>query len=95
MRGPVVGAFLAQRRRHRHLRHHRGAAAADEALVGEQHLPGPGPRGGDRGIHAGAAGPDDQHIALEVGHAGVGHAGGFTPCARIAAIGTAKPSARR
>jgi len=74
MHRPVVGAFLAERRRHRHLRHHRGAAAPDQALVCEQYLPGAGPRRADCGVHPGAAGAGDQHIALEVGHAP-----GFTP----------------
>jgi hypothetical protein len=79
MRGPVVGAFVPKRRRHRHLRHHRGAAAPDKALVGEQHMPRPGPRRGDRGVHASAAGADDQYIALEMGRGSVDHAPGFTP----------------
>ena len=87
---PVVGAFLAERRRHRHLRHDRRAAAANKALVDQQHPLGPAARGGDRGVHAGAAGPDNQDICRDIAHAA-----DLVPLARIATIGTAKPSLRR
>ena len=90
MRLPIVRAFFAERRRNRHLRHDRRAAAADEALVGQQHMTGAGARRRDRGIHAGATGADDQYIGSEIGHLG-----DLVPLARIATIGTAKPSPRR
>ncbi len=63
---PVIGEFLGECGRHRHLRHDRGTAAADEVLVDQQHLLRPGPRSGDRGIHSGAAGSDDQHIGFQM-----------------------------
>jgi len=87
---PIVGAFFTERRRDRHLRHDRRTAATDQALVHEQHTLGSGARRRDRGVHAGAAGPDDQDIGCESGHAG-----DLVPQARIATIGTAKPSAVR
>src|SRR5438270_4657037 len=90
MRGPLVGAFLAERRGDRHLRHDRGAAAADEALVDQQDPLGPGARRRKRGVHAGAAGADNQDVRLDVSHLS-----GFTPCPNKATIGTAKPSTRR
>src|SRR5205807_637928 len=68
----------------------RVAAAADEALVDQQDLFGAGARRRNRGIHASAPGPDDQHIGRKIGHAG-----DLVPQARIATIGTAKPSAVR
>ena len=58
---------MADGRRHGHLRHHRGAAAADQALVQQQHVSaGPGGRNG--GVHARSAGADDQHIGFEMDH---------------------------
>ena len=72
--GPVIRRFLAERDRDRHLRHHRRAAAPDQAAVGEQHGR-PGARRLDRRIHAGAACSDDEHVGLDV-H-GLDHAGAF------------------
>ena len=71
---PVVRRLRAERDRDRHLRHHGGAAAADQAAVGEQHAAA-GARGLDRRIHAGAARSDDQHVGFDMrgasAHAGV------------------------
>jgi hypothetical protein len=58
-----------RRRRYRHLRHHRGAAAPDQTLVGSN-TTRPCPRRGERGIHAGAAGTDDQDVGLEMHQTG-------------------------
>ena len=73
---PVVGDFLAERDRDRHLRHDGGAAAPDQAAVGEKDAAA-GARRLDRRIHAGAARSDDQDVGLDmhgVGDcAGVGH----------------------
>ena len=41
MMAPVVGRLFAERHRDRHLRHHGGAAASDQAAVGEQDLAPP------------------------------------------------------
>ena len=90
MRLPIIWTFFAERRRYRHLRHDRRAAAADQALIGQQDMPGPGARRRDRRVHAGASGPDNQHIGGEIDHAE-----DLVPLARIATIGTAKPSPRR
>src|SRR5947207_12133008 len=90
MRLPIIWTFFAERRRYRHLRHDRRAAAADQALIGQQDMPGPGARRRDRRVHAGASGPDNQHIGGESGHAE-----DLVPLARISMIGTAKPSPRR
>ena len=65
MVGPVVGRLLAERDRDGHLRHHRRAAAPDQAAVGEQHAR-TGARCFDRRIHAGAARSDDEHVGLDV-----------------------------
>ena len=58
---PVVRHLLAERHRHRHLRHHGRAAPADQAAIDQQHR-----RvrlvGRDRGGHAGRAGTDHQHV---------------------------------
>src|SRR5207248_7779703 len=62
----------------------------DEALIHEQYLLRAGADRRNRGIHAGAASPDDQHIGREIGHAG-----DLVPFARIATIGTAKSSPRQ
>ena len=69
---------------------HRRTAAAHQALIGQQDMPGPGARRRDRRVHAGASGPDNQHIGGEIGHVE-----DLVPLARIAMIGTAKPSPRR
>ena len=61
---PVVGRFLAERGRHRHLRHHGGAAASDQAAIGEQDVRAAARRF-DRGVHAGGAGADHQHVGLD------------------------------
>jgi hypothetical protein len=47
MQFAAVGRLFRQCSRHRHLRHDRRAAAADEAFIDQQHRGGPGPRGGD------------------------------------------------
>ena len=60
---PVVRRLGAERDRDRHLRHHGGAAAADQAAVGEQHA-GARARRLDRRIHAGGAGADHQHVSI-------------------------------
>ena len=70
---PVVGRLLAERDRHRHLRHHGGAAAPDQAAVGHEHR-GAGARRLDRRIHAGAARSDDQDVGLDM-HGVRAHAG--------------------
>ena len=84
MRCPVVGTFLSESRGDRHLRHDRGAAAADEALVGEEHPLGPGARRRERGVHSSAAGADNQDLGLDMGHPS-----DFAPCPSRATIGTA------
>ena len=61
---PRVRRFLAERARHRHLRHHGGAAAADQAAIGQQHMRAVARRL-DRRIHARGAGADDQHVGVD------------------------------
>ena len=63
MMRPVIGRLGAERNRDRHLRHHGGAAAPDQAAVGEQHVAA-GARGLDRGIQAGGAGADHQDVGF-------------------------------
>jgi hypothetical protein len=60
---PVVRRLSAQGYGDRHLRHHGGAAAADQATVGEQHLAA-GARRLDRRIHAGSARTDHQDVSF-------------------------------
>ena len=60
---PVVRRLRAERDRDCHLRHHGGAAAADQAAVGEQHVSA-GARGLDRREHAGGAGADHQDVGF-------------------------------
>jgi len=60
---PVIRCFRAERDGDRHLRHHRGAAAADQAAVGEQHRAARARRL-DRRIHACGTGADHQDIGL-------------------------------
>jgi hypothetical protein len=57
MMAPVVGRLRAERDRHRHLRHDGGAAAADQAAIGEEDA-ATRARGLDRRIHAGGARSD-------------------------------------
>ena len=61
MMAPMIRHLLAQRDRDRHLRHDRGAAAADQAAIDQQHV---GVRlvGRDRRRHAGGARADHQHV---------------------------------
>jgi hypothetical protein len=65
MMAPVVGRLLAERCRDRHLRHHGGAAASDQAAVGEQDFAAV-TRRLDRRIHAGAARSDHEHVGLDM-----------------------------
>ena len=58
---PMIGRLGAERDGDRHLRHHGGAAAADQAAVGEQHVAAAARRL-DRGVHAGGAGADHQDV---------------------------------
>ena len=62
---PVVGRLGAERHRDRHLRHHGRAAAADQAAVDQEHAAA-GARRLDRGIHAGRAGADHQHVGFDL-----------------------------
>ena len=68
---PVVRRLGAERHRDRHLRHHGRAAAADQAAVDQQHAAA-GARRLDRGIHAGRAGADHQHIGFDLHRLGHG-----------------------
>jgi len=63
---PVVRRLGAERDRHRHLRHHGRAAAADQAPSIRNTLQ-IGAGGSNRGIHAGRAGADHQHIGPDLG----------------------------
>ncbi len=78
---PVVGRLVAQRHGDRHLRHHGGAAAADQAAVDQEHVAA-GARRLDRGVHARRAGADHQHVGLDL-H-GLGHAAIPVSCPRAA-----------
>ena len=79
---PVVRRLRAERDRDRHLRHDGGAAAPDQAAVGEEDAAA---RAGslDRRIHAGAARSDDQDVGFHVhgfrAHAGTGHVRQYNP----------------
>jgi hypothetical protein len=86
---PIVVALLGERGGDGHLRHDRRAAAADQTLVEEHNAPGTGARSRDRGVHAGAARADNQHIGVEMDHRGL------TPRPRIAAIGMQYQPSRR
>ena len=66
---PMVRRLGAERDGNRHLRHHGGAAAADQASVDQQHLTA-GAGGLDRGVHPGRAGADHQHIGLQLNRLG-------------------------
>jgi hypothetical protein len=77
----VVGRLFAERDRDRHLRHHGGAAAADQAAIGEQHA-GTAARRLDRRIHAGGAGANHQRVGVD-GHGLCGHRGVLTPFASL------------
>jgi hypothetical protein len=63
----MIRDFRAERHCNRHLRHHRRAAAADQAAVKQQH-PALGARRLDRRIHPGGAGANHQHIGFGVHH---------------------------
>ena len=82
MMAPVVRRLGAERHRDRHLRHHGRAAAADQAPVDQQHAAA-GAGGLDRGIHAGRAGADHQHVGFDphrLGHGGsCAHAANLNP----------------
>ena len=67
----MVGSFGAERDSDGHLGHHRGAAAADQAAVGKQHLTAAACRL-DRRIHACGAGPDHQNVGFGA-HRVLGH----------------------
>ena len=73
VKAPVVRRLRTERDGDGHLRHHGGAAAADQAAVGEQHAAA-GARGLDRRIHAGAARSDDQDVGFDM-RGGSAHAG--------------------
>ena len=62
---PVVVRLRAQSHRNGHLRHHRCAAAADQAAIRQQHA-ATGARGLDGRIHAGRPGADHEHVRLGV-----------------------------
>jgi hypothetical protein len=74
MKAPVVRRLRTECHGDGHLRHHGGAAAADQAAVGEQDTAASA-RGFDRRIHAGAARSDDQDVGFDMpgssAHAGV------------------------
>jgi hypothetical protein len=80
---PMVGDFFAERHRDRHLRHDGGAAAPDQAAVGEKDAAA-GARGLDRRIHAGTPRSDDQDVGLDVhgvgDRAGIGHVRHHSKC---------------
>ena len=63
--GGVIQAAFLERDRDGHLRHDGRAAAPDEAPVGEDHRAAPARRL-DRGVHAGAARSDHEHVGLQV-----------------------------
>jgi hypothetical protein len=65
MKAPVIRRLLADRSRDRHLRHDGGAAAPDQAALGEEHAATRACRL-DRRIHAGAARSDDQDVGLDL-----------------------------
>src|SRR5258708_25055590 len=62
---PMTRRLLAERRRHRHLRHDRGAATHDKAAVWQNDRSA-GPRGFKSRVHAGAAGTDHEDIGLDM-----------------------------
>src|SRR5262249_43339084 len=63
MVAPMVRLLRANCHRDGHLRHHGRTAASDQAAVDQQHATA-GARGFDRGIHAGAARPDDEDVGF-------------------------------
>jgi hypothetical protein len=68
---PVVGSLGAERDGDGHLRHHRGATAANQAAVGENHLT-TAARRFNRRVHAGSAGSDHQNVRSRT-HRFLGH----------------------
>jgi hypothetical protein len=62
----MVGGLRAEGNGNRHLRHHRGAAAADQAAVGEQNLAAAARRL-DRRIHPGSARSSEDEITALMG----------------------------
>src|SRR5258708_11510468 len=67
---PMIRRLRTERDCDRHLRHHGGAAAADQAAVHQQH-PGTRLRGLYRRIHTGGARSDYEHVGFDM-H-GLGH----------------------
>ncbi len=65
MIGPMIRRLRTERDRDRHLRHHGGAAAADQAAVRQQY-PGTRLRRLDRRIHAGSARSDHEHVGFDM-----------------------------
>ncbi len=65
MVAPMVRRLGAERHGDRHLRHHGGAAAPDQAAIGQEDARA-GARRLDRRMHAGAARSDDQDVGLDV-----------------------------
>ena len=63
----AVGLGLAECGGDGHLRHHRGAPAADHVAIGEDDPACPRLGRGERRIHAGAARPDDEHVRFDMG----------------------------
>ena len=63
----AVGLGLAEGGGDGHLRHHRGAAAADHVAIGEDDPACPRLGRGERRIHAGAARSDDEHVGRDMG----------------------------
>jgi len=61
----MIGRLLGERCCDRHLSHHGGAAAADQAALGENHGRA-GARGFERSVHACGAGADHQHVGLQM-----------------------------
>ncbi len=61
---PMIRRLFAERGSNRHLRHDRGAATADQASVGEDHIDA-GSRGLKRRIHPCPACPDHEYIGLK------------------------------
>jgi hypothetical protein len=65
MMPPMIRRLLTERGRHRHLRHHGGTTAPDQAAVSQDHIR-PGPRRLDRRIHPRATGTDDENVGLKL-----------------------------
>jgi hypothetical protein len=67
MKGGGVRFLGAQCRSDGHLRHHRGAAAANEAFINQANRGAVAGRS-DSGVHPGAPRADDENICGEMGH---------------------------